>query len=99
MKIYISGAITNNENYKKDFEKAESEVRGLGGIPYNPARIGLPPEADYEEYMKLCLDMVDMCEGIYMLKNWKESKGANRELGYALGQDKIVIYQNEDVSH
>lgn len=31
MKIYISGAITNNENYKKDFEKAESEVRGLGG--------------------------------------------------------------------
>ena len=84
---------------KRISKKRKAKSEDWGGIPYNPARIELPPEADYEEYMKLCLDMVDMCEGIYMLKNWKESKGANRELGYALGQDKIVIYQNEDVSH
>ena len=96
MKVYISGAITNNVNYKKDFEIAEHEVREIMKcIPYNPARIELPPEADYEEYMELCFDMIDMCGAVYMLENWKLGAGANRELGYALGRDKIVVYQND----
>mgnify|MGYP005606256341 CR=1 FL=1 len=29
----------------------------------------------------------------YMLKGWNTSRGANRELGYALGKDKVITYE------
>lgn len=93
MKVYISGAITGNENYKEDFKRGDEEIRAMGYIPYNPARIELPPEADYEEYMTLCLNMIEMCEAIYMLDNWQMSRGANREFGYAAGKDKIILWE------
>lgn len=93
MKVYISGAITGNEKYKEDFKRGEEEIRAMGYIPYNPARIELPPEADYEEYMTLCLNMIEMCEAIYMLDNWQMSRGANREFGYAAGKDKIILWE------
>lgn len=36
-KIYISGKITNNANYKADFEAAELALKIAGFQPVNPA--------------------------------------------------------------
>jgi len=37
-RIYISGAITNNPNFKKDFEKAEKAIIAAGLTPLSPIR-------------------------------------------------------------
>lgn len=95
MKLYISGKITGEKDYKSKFERGESEVEIMGHIPYNPSKIQLPKEANYEEYMHMCFAMLDICDGIYMLNNWQESKGANRELGYAIGRGKVIFYQDD----
>lgn len=95
MKIYISGPITGVDDFMDRFGKAEKFLREKGYIPYNPAKANLmlPDEAEYEEYMAVSFAMMDMCDSIYMLKDWENSKGANREYGYALGKGKKILYE------
>ncbi len=96
MRIYISGAITGVDNYKLYFAKAEKELKEQGYEVINPTSFDdLLPQLTYEEYMKLDLCLLDMCEAIYMLKNWKQSFGANREYGYALAKDMIIMEEQQ----
>ena len=99
MKIYISGAITNNPNYKEDFERAEDYLQREypNDEIINPALVNsfLPKSTTYEEYMRMSFCMLDMCDAIYMLKTWNKSCGANRELGYAIAKKKTVFYECE----
>ena len=97
MKIYISGAITGTDNYMEQFSKAEKELTEQGYSVVNPAKVNaqLPEDTSYEEYMKMSFCMLDMCDGVYMLKGWKKSWGANREYGYALAKDMIIMYEKE----
>ena len=97
MKIYISGAITGTDNYMERFAKAEKELKELGYSVVNPAKVNaqLPEDTNYEEYMKMCFCMLDMCEAIFMLKGWSKSCGANRELGYSMAKKKTVFYEYE----
>ena len=95
MKIYISGAITGTDDYMERFAKAEKELTEQGYSVVNPAKVNaqLPEDTTYEEYMKMCFCMLDMCEAIYMLKGLEKSCGANREYGYALAKDMIIMYE------
>lgn len=97
MKIYISGAITGTNNYMERFEKAEKELTEQGYSVVNPAKVNtqLPEDTSYEEYMKMCFCMLDMCDSICMLKGWEKSCGANRELGYAMAKKKTIFYEYE----
>ena len=40
LKVYISGAITNNPNYKEDFANAEKLLKKHGFEVVNPASLG-----------------------------------------------------------
>lgn len=92
MRVYISGAITDVDNYKEHFDKAEKELKEQGHEVINPTSFdNLLPQLTYEEYMKLDLCLLDMCEAIYMLNNWKQSFGANREYGYALAKGMLIM--------
>lgn len=95
MKIYISGAITGTDDYMERFAKAEKELAKQGWSVVNPAKVNaqLPENTTYEEYMNMCFCMLDMCDSIYMLKGWGKTCGANRELGYALAKDMIIVYE------
>lgn len=95
MKIYISGAITGTDDYMERFAKAEKELTEHGYSVINPAKVNaqLPEDTNYEDYMKMSFCMLDMCEAIYMLQGWNESCGANRELGYAMAKDKVIMYE------
>ena len=99
MKIYISGAITNNPDYKEDFERAEDYLQREypSADIINPALVNsfLPKSTTYEEYMKMSFCMLDMCEAIFMMRGWEKSCGANRELGYAIAKKKTVFYEYE----
>lgn len=97
MKIYLSGAITNNPNYKEDFERAEdylSEEYPNAEI-INPALVNshLPKSTTHKEYMKMSFCMLDMADAIFMISGWENSKGANQEYGYALAKDKIILFE------
>ena len=93
MKIYISGAISNTDDYMERFAKAEKELTEQGYSVVNPASVNaqLPEDTSYEEYMKMCFCMLDMCEAIFMLKGWSKSCGSNREYWYAMGNCKTII--------
>ena len=95
MKIYISGAITGTDNYMERFAKAEKELTVQGWSVVNPAKVNaqLPEDTTYEEYMKMCFCMLDICEAIFMIQGWDKSCGANREYGYALAKDMIIMHE------
>ncbi len=100
-KVYISGAITGTDMYMERFAIAEKELAELGYIPINPAKVNaqLPKETSYEEYMKMSMLMLDMCDSIYMLRGWQKSCGANREYGYALAMDKTILLENKEITY
>ena len=97
MKIYISGAITNNHDYKEDFERAEDYLQREypSADIINPALVNsfLPKSTTHEEYMRMSFCMLDMCTAIYMLDGFEKSCGANRELGYAMAKNMIIMYE------
>ena len=95
MKIYISGAITGTDDYMERFAKAEKKLTEQGYSVINPAKVNaqLPEDTTYEEYMKMCFCMLDMCDSIYLLKGFDYSCGANREYGYALAKDMIIMFE------
>ena len=95
MKIYISGAISGTTDFMERFAKAEKKLTEDGYSVVNPARVNaqLPEDTSYEEYMKMCFCMLDMCEAIFVLQGWSKSFGVNRELGYAMAKDMIIMYE------
>ena len=97
MKIYISGAITGTDNFMERFAKAEKELTEQGYSVVNPAKVNaqLPSDTNHEDYMKMSLCMLDMCDAIYMLNGWSKSCGANRELGFAMAKNKKIIFEKE----
>ncbi len=98
MRIYISGAITNNSKYFSDFAKAQTKLYNKGYSVINPALVAqvLPDNLEHEDYMHVDFALLDLCDAIYMLEGWEQSAGANREYGYALAKGKAIIFEQED---
>lgn len=97
-RIYISGAITGTSDYMERFAKAERDLEEAGCEVINPAKVNaqLPKSTTHEEYMKMSLCMLEMCDSIYMLNGWQLSKGANMELRKAKELGIAIYYQPID---
>lgn len=91
MRVYISGKITGEFNYKEKFDTAEKMLKKKGHIALNPTII--PLGLEYDQYIKIDLAMVDAADAIYMLDNWTDSRGANIEYDHANLQGKKILYQ------
>lgn len=98
-RIYISGRITGTDDFMERFTKAQKELEKQGYSVINPAAVNsaMPNDTTYEEYMTMGITMLDMCDSIYMLNGWEKSCGANREYGYALAKDKIIIFEQSEI--
>ena len=96
MRIYISGPITGTDDYMERFAKAEEKLTAAGYQVYNPAHANsyMPEGTTYEEYMDISFTLLKMADAIYMLDGWEQSRGANREYGYALGMGYKVMQQD-----
>lgn len=95
MKIYISGGITGVPDYREHFEEAEKCLLAAGHTVVNPARVNgeLPIDTTHDEYMKMSLVMLDMCEGIFLLEGWENSKGATIEFEYAYEHKLTILFE------
>lgn len=96
MRIYISGGITGVENARQKFAEAEENLKRLfpGSQVLNPFLVNEQlPELHHSEYMKMSFCELDLCDAVYFLDNWKESRGANQEMGYAIAKGKKILFE------
>ena len=93
--IYISGGITGITNYMWHFEKEEKKLKEMGYTQIiNPANVSaMLPELSHSEYMTVCMALLSLCDSIYMLKGYEQSKGAMQELEYANKHGYKVVYE------
>lgn len=90
--VYLSGAITKNPNFMKDFNSAEDTVKKLGYEKViNPTCLG-SLNLDYEQFMIICFAMIDAADEVAFLTNWKKSSGARREYLYAISKNKKIRF-------
>lgn len=90
---YLSGPITGHKNYRQQFARAAGALKEMGYVIINPAELGaaLPlDQMSYEDILKIDLELLS-ADYLVQLPGWERSIGANRELGFALGTDKIVV--------
>lgn len=89
-KLYLSGAITNNPEYKKQFTRKYKELEEKY-IVLSPLFINA--NLEWKEYIHIDLAMIDVCDVVYMMKGWNDSRGAKIEEVYAQFKDKEIIYE------
>ena len=95
MLIYISGSVTNNDDYAADFNKAECWLKLNHYTPINPAKLDEAlPKLTYQQFMAIDYKLIELCDAIFMLDGWQKSKRAYAELSYAKSLGKKVIYQD-----
>lgn len=94
-RVYISGKITGTDDYMERFAAAEKYLEEAGFSVINPARIGeeCPKDFTHSEYMRVCFELLDMSDCVYMLRGWEESKGAKMEYEWAREHGRAVMYQ------
>jgi hypothetical protein len=94
MKIYISGAITSDPNYREKFQLAEQYLSSQGHVPISPTIV--PEGLTRQEYLNIDFAFIGICDAIYMLHGWQESRGSREEYWHALRLKKIIMYEPQD---
>lgn len=93
MRVYLSGPMSSDPDYMSKFTKADQFLRNQGYHVANPAELyrSLPDDVTYEELLSLDLEILSICDVLVQLPGWEKSCGANREYGYALAMDKLIV--------
>lgn len=89
--IYIAGPITGKPDYSASFAAAQVRLRQMGHIVFNPAF--MPEGLNHEAYMPICYAMMDVCDTVYLLRGWRESKGACLEYEYAVCKGMRILFE------
>lgn len=101
-KIYLSGKITGTSDYESRFAEAQKKMEEKGYEVLNPVKCGkwlerqLAPQAPtWIQYMKQAISAMMKADCIYMLKGYKDSKGARVELFLAKILQYKIFYEGE----
>ena len=85
--LYLCGPMTGIPDMNRPaFLKAEEELTAAGFIVLNPAR--LPVGMNPDQYMPICLAMLQQADGMAVLPGSHRSRGAYVEAAYADYQKK-----------
>lgn len=93
MKVYLSGKITGDPNYKAKFSSMTDELLSYGYTVFNP--VVLPDGFEYEDYMTFDLQILSKCDAIFLLRDWKNSSGAKREYEEALKLGLKILSEDD----
>lgn len=98
MRIYLAGMITNLDplTAAECFRRAAVHVEGCGHVPLNPLTLVCQKEGRcYEEYLLDALRIMLLdADAIYLLPNWRRSRGAKIEHFIAKTLGKPVYDEN-----
>lgn len=97
MRVYISGPITNNKNFKTNFKRAEQWIKLQGHEVINPVAVAevLPASLNYNHYMTIDAALLTAAEAIFLLEGWQDSPGALEEYRLAAGTNKKVLFETQ----
>lgn len=92
-RIYLSGPITGVDDYYNRFAEAEAMLRAEGYHVINPAPLiqVMPDDATWEEFMQICIELMPLASAMAQMPGWEQSRGCNREYGWAMASDMIVL--------
>lgn len=79
MKIYLSGPISNNPNFRSEFESAATHLRRLGHHVINPVDL-IDSDTAWNEAMRLDLIEMLQCDAVAILHTRQSSKGQSLEM-------------------
>lgn len=91
--VYLAGKITGDPDFRKKFAEAKEKLQEAGFLVMSPAELeqGFP----YDAYKPINKAMIDACEEVLFLPDWRESEGAIYEMGYAQAQGKVIGFFTE----
>lgn len=96
MRLYLSGPMTGIENYNYPaLNAAAANLRAQGFHVQNPAEN--PARDTWEEYMRMAIRQMLICDAVVVLAGWKNSKGATEEVRVAgvVGMDVYSLNGKE----
>lgn len=91
--VYLAGKITGDPAYREKFMAAAIKLEREGHIVLSPAV--LPVGLKAADYMRITGAMLEAADSVYMLKNWKDSEGAQIEYALAVYTGKRVLLQDD----
>lgn len=94
-KIYIAGKITGEPIYDcvRKFEDAGVELMFDYDLVIPLFLDGIHFGIEHHKAIEICLEALKECDVIYMMKDWKESKGAKMEHDFAIENGIEIIYE------
>lgn len=97
MKVYVAGKISglDRKSAGEKFASTAEKLKADGHEVFVPTVLPDYPNVPHEDYMHVCYAIIDICDAVYMLKDWQDSKGARLERNYALDWDKWVFYEDD----
>lgn len=92
MKVYISGKITGDElRARARFDEATQKMKTAGFEVVNPFHLNHCHAKKWEDYMRTDIKALMDCDAIFMLKDWKRSRGARIERFLAISFDLVIL--------
>lgn len=87
MRLYVSGPITGDPDYREKFARATARLEAVGYEVVNPADLAEPdvPEPAWLDYMRRDIIRLMECDGVATLDDWTTSRGARVEVTLANG--------------
>lgn len=97
MKVYVAGKVTglSKDKILRKFYESGKTLKKDGHTVMSPAVLVLNEGFGHEDYMHVCCAMIDVCDAVYMQKDWQDSKGARMELQYAEEHRKKILFEDE----
>jgi hypothetical protein len=77
-KWYLSGAVSNDPDFRLKFNYAEYQLKQKGFKVLNPVK-GEKDGKAWDYYMRKDIRKLTKCDGIILMDDWFESKGARLE--------------------
>ena len=83
-KVYIAGAITTDPNYLLKFERCQKMIECFGVDVVNPCKLNHRKDATFQEHLRVDIAAMLLCDSVYFMKDWRQSRGATMEMKMCL---------------